>query len=118
MSPEMGELSMDQIPQAPLPPIAPTAPPSAPPAPPVNPLLDSIKKGKSLKPTETIVKDNIQTGKVIGENIPTASSSNVTLDPQKVSKPTSFIDALSAKFDKIKKAASGSDDENDPSQNV
>jgi len=118
MSPEMGELSMDQIPQAPLPPIAPTAPPTAPPAPPVNPLLESIKKGKSLKPTETIVKDNIQTGKVIGENIPTASSSNVTLDPQKVSKPTSFIDALSAKFDKIKKAASGSDDENDPTQNV
>jgi hypothetical protein len=113
MSPEMGELSMDKIPQAPPAPLSTTEQgvPSA--------LLEQIKLGKSLKHTETKVKTSDKFGNVINENNNTPSSSKVTIDNQTVNKPSSFKDALSAKFDQIKKAVSGSDDDdNDISKNV
>jgi hypothetical protein len=65
----------------------PVAPP-APPAPPVpstqdkpdlkNLLLDRIKEGTKLKPTKTIIKDAIKTGRVIEQDNTQASTSNIT----------------------------------------
>jgi hypothetical protein len=113
MSPAMGEISMDQV--------YPPAPP-APPAPPVtqqgepsgtNALLESIRKGKSLKPTNTIIKDNSFTGSVLGDQTPVASSSK-----NDNSTPKTLTQSLSAQFDKLRKAVRGdSDDEVESDKN-
>jgi hypothetical protein len=102
MSPELFELSMDQISKAPpAPPAPPTTSSGAP-----SSLFDEIKKGKSLKHTETVIKDGSIKG-VIKDNTG-ASSSKVTLDADKT--PT-LKDALSAKFNKFNKAISLDDDD-------
>lgn len=101
--------------------------PPAPPAPPIplteygipeeikldkpKSLLESIKKGMKLKPTETVVKDNTPKGTEINAE---ASSSKVTLDTNKEDNTWS----LSKQFNKMRKAVSGSDDEYDPTENV
>jgi len=111
MSPAMVELSMDQ------------AYPPAPPAPPVtqqgepsgtNALLESIRKGKSLKPTNTIVKDKSTTGSVLGDKTPVASSSNNQIDN---TTPKTLTQSLSAKFDILRKAVRGDSDEEELDDN-
>jgi|SRR5580693_700785 hypothetical protein len=108
MSPELAELSINII--------APDAPP-APPAPPVtqqgepsgtNALLESIRKGKSLKPTQTTIKDNSLKGQITAADQPIASSSSVQIDNS--STPKTLTQSLSIKFDQLRKAISGSDD--------
>jgi hypothetical protein len=101
MSPEMAELSINQIPSAPPAPPAPPIPstssgPPAPPAPkmPVT-LLDEIKNKKQLHPTDTNFKDGLKKGKVLNES------------------PQTLTEALSSKFDTIRKAVIGSDDESE-----
>src|ERR1700730_10153090 len=98
MSPVMAQLSIDQV-NPPTPP-APPAPPKTEQGEPggVNAFLESIRKGKSLRPIETKVKDSRITGSVLGDETPIASSSKQTLD-----KSTTLTDALSAQFDKFKK---------------
>jgi hypothetical protein len=108
MSPEMYELSINQIPKAP-----PAPPISSEKSKGVNALFDEIKLGKSLKPTETVVKENVLKGKAILTENTEASSSKTTLDSNRT--PT-LTEALSAKFDKFNKATSG-DDEYDPELN-
>jgi hypothetical protein len=78
--------------------------------------LADIKKARSLKPTETIEKDGLKIGKVLGENNAEATSSKVTLD--KPIESTGLLGTLSRGMDKMIKAVSGSDDNDDPTQNV
>jgi hypothetical protein len=138
MSPEMAELSINQA----IPPTPPAAP--APPAPPApteqgapNQLLDQIKKGLSLKHTETKIKDNGLKGKEVPKSTQVnaePSSSKQTLDgmikdpnisssKQIIENPTdtqnlTLTEKLSVQFNKIRKAVQASDDEDDPTQNV
>ena len=96
------------------------APTPAPPTPPIPPtvdgipekatpagLFDQIKLGKKLKHTETIEKNKSLKGRVFEDINVEASSSKVENE-----KP-SLTNALSAKFDQIKKAVSGDDDDID-----
>ena len=138
MSPEMAELSINQA----IPPTPPAAP--APPTPPApteqgapNQLLDQIKKGLSLKHTETKIKDNGLKGKEVPKSTQVnaePSSSKQTLDgmikdpnisssKQIIENPTdtqnlTLTEKFSVQFNKIRKAVQASDDEDDPTQNV
>jgi hypothetical protein len=107
MSPEMGELSFDQV--------FPPAPP-APPAPPIAPtntgmpseLLNALNSKNKLKPVETIVKDGLNKGKLLDEdNNPVASSSKSNI----INKDFSLKDALSNKLEKFRKVM-GDDSDN------
>jgi hypothetical protein len=116
MSPEMGELSMDQVNlQGPPPPPAPPAPPLTTEEAKPTSLLDAIKGGKKLKPTITKErKTAYEVGRTEEEinNANIASSSNVKIEDT-VKKPQTLTEALSAKFDSIKKAVQGVDDDDE-----
>jgi len=101
--------------------------PDAPPAPPAPPaptipkteqgrpsFLNDIELGKKLKPAITKVKDSwTELGGVVGEDNAESSSSKVTIDNSTVSTNTtgkdSLTDALSKKFNEMKKGISGDD---------
>ena len=119
ISPDMMVYASDMVNRK----VAPT-PPTAPPAPPIpeapvldapaptsqgapSALFDQIKLGKKLKHTETIEKNKSLKGRVFEDINVEASSSKVENE-----KP-SLTNALSAKFDQIKKAVSGDDDDID-----
>ena len=106
--------STSHLPAATPAPPAPAAPP-APEAPPIAPtqtgmpsgLLEQITKGKSLRKTETILKDKSSKGTILNAE---AGPSNITLDKQEENKTSSIFDKLSKKIDKIRAATAGSDD--------
>jgi hypothetical protein len=86
--------------------------PPAPPAPPApteqgipNKLLEQIRKGKGLKPTETIIKDGLKSGKVIGEDNTQASTSNITSTSE-----GGMLEQLKNSLDKLRPMITGDDD--------
>lgn len=106
----MGELSINQVnpPAPPAPPVTEQGEPSG-----TSALLESIRKGKSLKHTETKIKDSSLKGKTTDENQPVASSSKNQIDntPSNIENtPKTLTQSLSAQFDKFRKAVRGSDD--------
>jgi hypothetical protein len=98
-------------------PVAPPAPP-APPAPTAptaqdehslhNVLLDRIKEGTKLKPTKTVIKDALKTGRVIEQDNTQASTSNITSSTE-----VGMLEQLKISFNKIRPMITGDDDLDD-----
>jgi hypothetical protein len=86
--------------------------PPAPPAPttqgPLNPLLDSIKLGKNLKPTETVIKSTLKTGKVLDNDNMQASTSEITSSSE-----GGMLEHIKNKLDKLRPMITGDDDLDD-----